>query len=325
MTVLSLDSDKINVLKNGVLTKSKSEFTLWVKLNLSLLPDSWSKSKYYFSGDVKRRFYGSCYIRYLLENSLISEPCCVCNKPLSWNHRAESISSNCGDVKCIAYRTNFKSKRKETYLKNYGVDHPFKNKAFRDKISNTMIERYGKPHAFEVKEFMDKANNTILERYGVSHVAHSSAITKKKKETCLKRYGVSNPGQHKPFRDKQEATSIKRYGVKTFTQSKEYKDSRSLQILEPLKLIFKQENVEILEVYTSSKINHNTPEVLQVFPQVQAYARSQKVPCLAVFAAEDEETVKKKIMSTRFGTTMFQPATLRDIRMHFEDIGAVTR
>lgn len=71
--------------------------------------------------------------------------------------------------------------------------------------------------------------------------------------------------------------------------------------------------------------DHNTEEVLEIFPQVQAYARSQKVPCLAVFAAEDEETVKKKIMSTRFGTTMFQPATLRDIRMHFEDIGAVTR
>ncbi len=71
--------------------------------------------------------------------------------------------------------------------------------------------------------------------------------------------------------------------------------------------------------------DHNTAEVLEVFPQVQAYARSQKVPCLAVFAAEDEESVKKKIMSTRFGTTMFQPATLRDIRMHFEDIGAVTR
>ena len=71
--------------------------------------------------------------------------------------------------------------------------------------------------------------------------------------------------------------------------------------------------------------DHNTDEVLAVFPQVQAYARSQKVPCLAVFPAEVEATVKKKIVSTRFGTTMFQPATLRDIRMHFEDIGAVTR
>ncbi|MFO0974888.1 MAG: protein kinase [Planctomycetaceae bacterium] len=66
-------------------------------------------------------------------------------------------------------------------------------------------------------------------------------------------------------------------------------------------------------------------EVLTVFPQVQAYGRSQKVPCLAVFAAEDAEAVKKKVVSTRFGTTMYQPATLRDIRNHFEDIGAVTR
>jgi serine/threonine protein kinase len=71
--------------------------------------------------------------------------------------------------------------------------------------------------------------------------------------------------------------------------------------------------------------DRNTQEVLEIFPQVQAYARSQKVPCLAVFAADDAAEVKKRIVSTRFGTTMFQPATLRDIRMHFEDIGAVTR
>ena len=65
--------------------------------------------------------------------------------------------------------------------------------------------------------------------------------------------------------------------------------------------------------------------VLDIYAQVQAYARTQKVPCLAVFAGKDEDAVKKKIVSTRFGATMFQPATLRDIRNHFEDIGAVTR
>ncbi len=66
-------------------------------------------------------------------------------------------------------------------------------------------------------------------------------------------------------------------------------------------------------------------EVLEVFPQVQAWARSQKVPCLAVFATAEAEAVRKKIASTRYGATMFQPATLRDIRTHFEDIGAVTK
>jgi serine/threonine-protein kinase len=66
-------------------------------------------------------------------------------------------------------------------------------------------------------------------------------------------------------------------------------------------------------------------EVLQIFPQVQAYARTLKVPCVAVFAAADADNVRKKISSTRYGSIMFQPATLREIRTHFEEIGAVTR
>jgi PleD family two-component response regulator len=65
--------------------------------------------------------------------------------------------------------------------------------------------------------------------------------------------------------------------------------------------------------------------VLEIFPQIQAYARTLKVPCLAVFAAGDAEVVKKRISPTRYGATMFQPATLREIRTHFEEIGAVTR
>jgi serine/threonine-protein kinase len=65
--------------------------------------------------------------------------------------------------------------------------------------------------------------------------------------------------------------------------------------------------------------------VLDIYPQVQAYARTQKVPCLAVFSSVDEDAVRKAIASTRFGATMFQPATLHDIRIHFEEIGAVTR
>ena len=58
--------------------------------------------------------------------------------------------------------------------------------------------------------------------------------------------------------------------------------------------------------------------VLNLFPQIQAWARSLRIPCLAVFPAEDESLIRSTITSTRYGTTMFQPATLRDIRQHFE-------
>lgn len=69
----------------------------------------------------------------------------------------------------------------------------------------------------------------------------------------------------------------------------------------------------------------NALPVLDIFPQIQAYARSLKVPCVAVFSAEDAEAVKKKVTSTKYGATMFQPTTVRDIRLHFDEIGAVTR
>ncbi|WP_145944055.1 serine/threonine protein kinase [Fuerstiella marisgermanici] len=71
--------------------------------------------------------------------------------------------------------------------------------------------------------------------------------------------------------------------------------------------------------------DHFTDETLSAFPQMQAYGRSKKVPCLAVFPREEEERVNKSIRSTKFGATAFQPATLREIRLHFEEVGAITR
>ncbi len=71
--------------------------------------------------------------------------------------------------------------------------------------------------------------------------------------------------------------------------------------------------------------DHEPEPVLGCFPQAQAYGRSKKIPCLAVFAADDEAEVKRTLISTRWGTTLFQPVTLRDIRSHFDEVGAITR
>ncbi len=68
-----------------------------------------------------------------------------------------------------------------------------------------------------------------------------------------------------------------------------------------------------------------TSETMGLFPQAQAYGRSMKIPCLAVFPQESREEVEGKIRSTRYGATAFQPATLRDIRQHFEEVMAISR
>lgn len=63
-----------------------------------------------------------------------------------------------------------------------------------------------------------------------------------------------------------------------------------------------------------------TDETIDCFPQMQAYGRSLKTPCLAVFPRETEQQVDSVIRSTKFGATAYQPATLRDIRTHFENL-----
>ncbi len=64
--------------------------------------------------------------------------------------------------------------------------------------------------------------------------------------------------------------------------------------------------------------------VLNIFPEVQAWGRTLKVHCLAVFPEDDEDLIRRTITSTKFGSTMFQPATPRDIRRHFETIGGIS-
>jgi serine/threonine protein kinase len=63
--------------------------------------------------------------------------------------------------------------------------------------------------------------------------------------------------------------------------------------------------------------------VLSVYPQIQAYGRSLKVPCVALFATEDADAVKKQLVSTKYGATMFQPTSPRELREHFAELAGL--
>jgi serine/threonine-protein kinase len=126
--------------------------------------------------------------------------------------------------------------------------------------------------------------------------------------------------------------------------SKSDKKSFNLMVVEPgrkrekkLKQYFEQYSFALNFVEEASvafeKLKGKTPPdgllfmadvdsapVLEVYSKVQAYARTLKVPCVAVFAAEEADAVKKQIYSTKFGATMFQPTSPRDLRQHFAEI-----
>ena len=58
-------------------------------------------------------------------------------------------------------------KRKQTYLKNYGTEHPMKNENVKQKLVNTNIVRYGTPSVWSSGCIVrDKLEQTMIERYG---------------------------------------------------------------------------------------------------------------------------------------------------------------
>ena len=61
------------------------------------------------------------------------------------------------------------SKYKESSLKTYGVDHPFKSTIVKDRLKKTLESKYGTNHLLRLQQFKDKSRTTNLERYGKVH------------------------------------------------------------------------------------------------------------------------------------------------------------
>ena len=55
------------------------------------------------------------------------------------------------------------NKRKESYIKNYGVDHNWKNKENKKKCDDTCVEKYGKTSFELMKDALHKNKNTSIE------------------------------------------------------------------------------------------------------------------------------------------------------------------
>lgn len=66
-------------------------------------------------------------------------------------------------------------------------------------------------------------------------------------------------------------------------------------------------------------------QAITCFPQMQAYGRTLKIPCLAIFPEDQRGRVEGAIRATKFGATDFQPITLRKLRQHFEEFSPASR
>ena len=105
---------------------------------------------------------------------------------------------------CASKNKMVKEKKKQTMLKNYGVENPSQITGIQDKKKNTLLTKYGDEN-FNNREL---AKKTCLERYGDENF-NNRELTKK---TCLERYGVENVLSLPEVIQKANDTYFEKYG-----------------------------------------------------------------------------------------------------------------
>lgn len=163
--------------------------------------------------------------------------CEMCTTGITkWSHNSKSYRHFCC-IKCS--RKQSTKTAKITFIKNYGVDNPLKNKEIKERVSATMQEKYGtrwycstddcqtKSRIHEQKyhkEICNKREKTNLERFGIIHPSQLESIKNKAIETNIKRYNVPYSSQNPQTRQLSRDTSIERYGFPYAVQNAEIHD-----------------------------------------------------------------------------------------------------
>jgi hypothetical protein len=68
------------------------------------------------------------------------------------------------------------TKTKNTFLKKYGVENPFKSDIIKEKIRKTFIKKYGFDNPQKNKKIREKVKKTCLLKYGVEHPLQNPEI-----------------------------------------------------------------------------------------------------------------------------------------------------
>ena len=92
-------------------------------------------------------------------------------------------NSGCYCIDCT--KNNTQEKKKETCIKNHGVEHPLQSKDVKQKIKATNMEKYGVECTLQNKEVREKVKATNIERYGVEHSLQNKEVREKVKATCI--------------------------------------------------------------------------------------------------------------------------------------------
>ncbi len=157
--------------------------------------------------NIKRNGFYSCKECGLKKRSEIMKVNNLSLDPISQRKKKETFIKNYG-VDNPSKSDLIKDKKIKTCLNNYGVENGLK---LRSKVKEGMINKYGFEHALQSDYIKDKMYEKLIIKYGVNNISKLLDVKSKKEETCLKNNGVKNPSQNKEISKKQMVTYKSNY------------------------------------------------------------------------------------------------------------------
>lgn len=123
-----------------------------------------------------------------------------------------------------------KQKKRDTCLKNFGVEYPFQSEKCRNKGKDTCLIKYGAEYSSQNEDVKKKTRQTWLDRYGVDNPSKNQLIKEKKKKTCFNNYGVTHPMKSDNIKHKMKNTTNIKYGGIGFASDELYDKTKKTLI-----------------------------------------------------------------------------------------------
>ena len=185
-----------------------------------------------------------------LERNKVKFICSVCGKESIRTFRTltkDFICSVCNNRKA-QNRIETKNKIKQTFIKNYGVDNPQKNKAIQEKRLNTWNTFYKDRESTKYKEMTDKRRNTMLKKFGVEYPYQNIDIFKKSRDTLFKNYGVDSPFDTITMQKLVSGRILEKYNIDNSQIKFEPRITLHDLWLSLINTILKSYNIELLDI-----------------------------------------------------------------------------
>jgi len=146
-------------------------------------------------------------------------PVCDQNFAIKYSKKHQIYCSKSCSQRSPVVIEKIKVSQKQTFLKNYGVEHPMLDKDVKIKFKKSMLNKHGVEHPSHMSDHKNKVKSSLMKKYGDESYNNIDQM----KKTMMEKYGVDNYRKTQECSDKIKSTCLKKYGVDHSSKRSEFK------------------------------------------------------------------------------------------------------